>query len=119
MVRRRGTFVSVIFSLSIHLLLSQIIKIDRANQRVFVHYTYWDFKFDEWVDNISNRIVPVHTHTYVDGGELKEGQRIEVLDDRSKWLEAFIIDENDTQVIDSLCFFLFGNLHYVTTFYRV
>ncbi len=65
---------------------------------MFVHYTYWDFKFDEWVDNISTRIVAVHTHTYVDGGALKLGQRIEALDDRNKWLEAFVIEETDTQV---------------------
>lgn len=75
-----------------------MIKIDRSNQRVFVHYIYWDYKFDEWVDNISQRIVPVHTHTYCDGGILKVGQRIEALDDRSKWLEAFVIEEIEKQV---------------------
>ncbi len=50
------------------------------------------------MDNISERIVPVHTHTYYDGGNLKVGQRIEALDDRNKWLEAFVIEEIEKQV---------------------
>lgn len=48
--------------------------------------------------DIANRMAPLNTHTYYEGGLLKVGQHIEVLDEHNKWLESFVIDENETQV---------------------
>ena len=66
--------------------------------RVYVSYIYWDNKFDEWISNIRERFVPLHHHTYTDGGILKYGQRIEALDERERWVEAFVCDESNNQV---------------------
>ena len=56
---------------------------------------YWDSQFDEWISSISDRFAPLHTHTYVENGQLKKGQRIEVLDERKEWLEAFVVEDED------------------------
>lgn len=37
----------------------------------------------------------MHTHTYTENGHLKKGQRIEVLDERQEWLEAFVVEDED------------------------
>jgi hypothetical protein len=78
----------------------QVAKIDLSGNRVFVSYTYWDSRFDEWVDNIPHRFADLHTFTFagINNGVLRTGQRVEVLDDHNKWLEAFIIDENESSV---------------------
>ncbi len=65
---------------------------------MFVSYLYWDRKFDEWISDITNRIAPLNAHTYYSGGKLKVGQRIEVLDERGEWLEAFVIEEKEKEV---------------------
>ena len=75
-----------------------MVKIDRERGAVFISYLYWDRKYDEWIEDIPNRMAPLHTHTYEVGGRLKIGQRIEVLDERNAWLESFVIDETDEQV---------------------
>lgn len=75
--------------------MSQVMKLSPENENVFVAYLYWDSRFDEWVNNVEERLAPLHTHTYTDGGVLKVGQRIEVLDDTQKWLEAFVIEERE------------------------
>lgn len=71
---------------------------DLNTNRAYVSYLYWDSCFDEWVGDVTHRFAPIHTHTYREGGELKVGQRVEVLDEKLKWLEAFIIDSSPTQV---------------------
>ena len=56
-------------------------------------------------------MAPLNTHTYYEGGMLKVGQRIEVLDNHGKWLESFIVDESETQVSNpyEICYY---NLEY-------
>jgi len=77
----------------------EVVKIDHAHERVLVSYVYWDSKFDEWIKNISERFAVLHTHTYSpERGILKTGQRLEVLDEYKKWLEAFVVDENEAQI---------------------
>ena len=73
-------------------------KFDHSKNEVYVHYTYWDSKFDEWRPNDYDHIASLHTHTFIDGGVLEVGQRVEVLDHRMQWLEAFVIEENDNEV---------------------
>ena len=76
-----------------------MIKFDHSKKNeVYVHYTYWDSKFDEWRPNDHDNIASLHTHTFIDGGVLKVGQRVEVLDQRMQWLEAFVIEEKDNEV---------------------
>jgi len=70
----------------------EVQKLDRKTGSVFVTYVYWDSQFDEW---ISDRFAPLHTHTYIENGQLKKGQRIEVLDERKEWLEAFVVEDED------------------------
>lgn len=65
-------------------------------------YLYWESRFDEWISNVPERLASLHAHTYYPGGELKVGQRVEVLDEQNKWLEAFVIEANATQVCTSL-----------------
>lgn len=74
-------------------------KIDRPRGRVYISYVYWESSYDEWIDDISRRLVLKHTHTYDEGRVLKTGQRVEAMDERQEWLEAFIVDENEAQVI--------------------
>jgi len=42
-----------------------VAKIDKENGRVFVHYLYWGPDFDEWINDVPNRVAPIHEHTYV------------------------------------------------------
>jgi hypothetical protein len=76
----------------------EIIKVDKQNARVYVKYVYWDSDYDEWVDGISHRLAPKHFHTYIEGGVLKEGQRVEAQDERGEWLQAFVIEEQPEKV---------------------
>eukprot|EP01039_Chlorochromonas_danica_P005045 gene5045-5539_t len=76
----------------------EVLKINFLQKTVFVSYLYWESRFDEWISNIPERLAPLHAHTYYPGGELKVGQRVEVLDEQNKWLEAFVIEANATQV---------------------
>ncbi|RYH18300.1 hypothetical protein EON65_27315, partial [archaeon] len=77
---------------------AEVTKIDIKNERVFVSYLYWDRRFDEWIHDIPTHITPLHTYTYYDGGRLKLGQRVEVLDETKAWREAFIVDEDEDRV---------------------
>jgi hypothetical protein len=74
------------------------LKIDHNNRRILITYVYWESNFDEWISNISERISPLNTHTYFEGGELKEHQRVEVLDELNNWLEAFVVEAGENQV---------------------
>lgn len=76
----------------------EVMKIDRDAQRVFVSYLYWDRRYDEWITDIPSRIAGLHEHTYTDGRVLRVGQRVEALDEKQQWREAFIVDENPSQV---------------------
>ena len=70
----------------------QILEVDKENSRIFVTYTYWSSRWDAWIDNIHDRVAPLNTHTYYEGGPFKIGQRIEAFHFMSKrWLEAFIL----------------------------
>ena len=73
-------------------------KVDKERQRIYVSYIFWSSKFDEWVNTNDGRIAPLYTHTYNPPNPLKTGQRIEAMDNRYEWLEAFVIDENETEV---------------------
>lgn len=73
-------------------------KIDREHRRVFVSYVFWESDFDEWIENMAERLAPMHFHTYREGGILRLGQRIEVLDERGDWLESFVVDEKEEEV---------------------
>jgi len=39
---------------------------------------------------VSDRVAPLHTHTYYPGGPFEVRQRVEALDRTNKWLEAFV-----------------------------
>lgn len=73
-------------------------KIDRHLERVYISYLFWNDTFDEWVNDSDYRIAPIHTYTYVEGGEFRVGQRIEAKDPYNKWLEARVIEVQDSQV---------------------
>ena len=73
-------------------------KIDHANQKVYVSYVNWDSKYDEWISDIESKVAALNTHTYREGGVLKVGQRIEVLDTKKKWIQSFVIDATVEQV---------------------
>ncbi len=70
-------------------------KIDEEHKKLFVTYLFWSSKWDEWVDN--ERVALLHTHTYNPPNPLKLRQRIEVFG-LGQWREAFVVEENDTQV---------------------
>jgi hypothetical protein len=72
------------------------LKIDYEANRVYIGFLHWDSRFDEWV--ACKRLAPIHSHTYVNGGELKQGQRVEVLDKKGVWCEAFVVEERPTDV---------------------
>lgn len=77
---------------------AEVLQVDRKESKIFITYLFWSEKFNEWIAVPSERVVPLHTHTYYPGGVLKVGQRIEVLDERRCWLEAFVIDEKRIEV---------------------
>lgn len=83
-------------------------KVDHDNDRVFVSFLYWGRAFDTWVNDVSNKCAYLHTHTYTHGGVLRVGQRLDVLDECNKWLEAFVIEERPSEVrpLISKCFIL-------------
>ena len=69
-----------------------MLKIDLENRKIFVAFLYWDSRWDIWVSESENRIAPLHRHTYIEGGSLQVGQRIEALDKTNKWLPSFVIE---------------------------
>ena len=60
-----------------------------------------DNKYDEWITDM-NRIAPLNSYTYFQGGRLMTGQRIECRDRQEKWMEAYVIDEAPHQVFNIL-----------------
>ena len=75
-----------------------MVKKDIYKASVYITYIYWDHKFDEWISDIGTRFAPLHAHTYTEGGVLKCQQRIEALDERNVWLEAFVCEETPNKV---------------------
>ncbi|CAM9486523.1 unnamed protein product [Pylaiella littoralis] len=78
--------------------------VDREAARVFVTYTYWAPKWDEWISIDSPCLAPAGTMTYQEGGPLHVGHRVEVLDEIDQhsfldskfpqcWLEADVMKE--------------------------
>ena len=78
---------------------AEILKIDRVHRKIYVTFLYWDKSWDDWISDFEERVAPLHTHTYIDGGVLKLRQRIEALDKTNKWLEAFVIEVDDAQAL--------------------
>lgn len=78
---------------------AEVIKVDRQLCHIFVSYLNWDSQYDEWIQDIRNRVAPLNTYTYNNQGNFKIGQRIDAYDSTRKWLEAYIIDINQTQVM--------------------
>ncbi|CBN78161.1 conserved unknown protein [Ectocarpus siliculosus] len=75
--------------------------VDREAARVYVSYTYWAPKWDEWISIDSPFLAPAGTMTYQPGGPLRVGHRVEVLDEANqflparfghKWLEADVVE---------------------------
>jgi OTU domain-containing protein 5 len=73
-------------------------EVDGDSQRVLVSYLHWSSKWDEYIHLDSERLAPIHTHTYYVGGVLKLGQRLEVQDERQNRLEAYVMDETVREV---------------------
>jgi len=67
----------------------------------FVHYTYWESRFDEWIPFNSPRIAPHGSHIFRTGEVLSTGQKVDVFDTHPKlmrWLEGKVVDDSATQV---------------------
>jgi hypothetical protein len=77
---------------------AKVLKIDAESRRMYVSFLFWSHHWDLWVGDISARCAYLHTHTYSPGGVLRAGQRLDVLDEVNKWLEAFVADESPTEV---------------------
>jgi OTU domain-containing protein 5 len=78
---------------------AEVVKVDRQLRYIFVSYLNWDSQFDVWIQDIRNRVAPLNTYTYNNQGNFKIGQRIDAYDSTRKWLEAYVIDINQTQVM--------------------
>lgn len=78
---------------------AEVLKVDDYGHQIYITFTYWESKWDEWITNVYQRTAPLHTHTYYDGGTLKTGQRIDCFDHGlHRWLEAFVIGEDESSV---------------------
>jgi hypothetical protein len=55
---------------------------------VKVHFTGWSTKYDEWIDVHSDRIIK----QWVRGNPFQRNQRLDVKDEKNKWLEAHILE---------------------------
>jgi hypothetical protein len=74
-------------------------EVDARRHRIYISYVYWSSNWDEWIDcDNSGRIAQRGAHTYLSGGVLKVGQRIDILDTVNKWCEAEVIDEREDAV---------------------
>ena len=56
-----------------------------------VHFTGWSYKYDEWIDEGSERVLKQWRR----GQSLKVGHRLDVRDVKGKWLEAVVVHIND------------------------
>lgn len=70
-----------------------VVAVDREAAKVYVTYTYWAPKWNEWISIDSPRLAPAGTMTYQEGGPLRVGHRVEVLDEADQWLEADVVEE--------------------------
>ena len=61
---------------------------------VKVHFTGWSMKYDEWIDVQSDRIVK----QWVRGDPFMLFQRLDVRDEKNKWLEAQIIQVTNDSI---------------------
>ena len=53
-----------------------------------IHYSGWHEKYDEWILKNSRRV----QHQWAPGFDFRLNNRIDILDERNKWLEAKIIE---------------------------
>jgi hypothetical protein len=70
-------------------------------EQIRVHYLFWDHQWDEWVPRNSPRLAPHGRQTYLVGGLLRVGQRIDVLDlhpAHTKWIESTVVAEDSERV---------------------
>lgn len=92
-----GDIIDILDSTS-HWCEGQVMKLDFQRHAIFVSYLYWDNKHDEWITDIEEKTAPLNKHTYIAGGILKVGQRVEALDEKNKWLHSTLIDASEKQV---------------------
>jgi hypothetical protein len=71
---------------------AEIKKLDPTNKRVFVHYTGFSAKYDEWMDYEpgDNKLKILKQWRRPD--KFLMYQRLDILDKKGKWLEANIVD---------------------------
>lgn len=50
---------------------AEVRAIDKRKRSIRITYLFWSETFDEWVEISSERVAPLHTHTYFPGGVLK------------------------------------------------
>ncbi|CAM9660983.1 unnamed protein product, partial [Scytosiphon promiscuus] len=74
---------------------AEVTAVDREAGKVFISYTYWSSKWDEWFDIDSPCLAPAGTKTYQPGGPLRLGHRVEALDENEQWLEAEVVEEGE------------------------
>eukprot|EP00752_Nemacystus_decipiens_P011076 g9840.t1 len=70
-----------------------VIAVNREAAKVYVTYTFWAPKWNEWISIDSPCLAPEGTMTYQEGGPLRIGHRVEVLDEADQWLEADVVEE--------------------------
>jgi hypothetical protein len=69
-----------------------------------VHYLFWDHSFDEVVprSQFSNRVRAYGSRTFVERGEIRRHNRIDVLDvhpSRNKWCTGYVVDADERRVL--------------------
>eukprot|EP00940_MAST-03C_sp_MAST-3C-sp2_P000069 g69.t1 len=81
---------------------AKVVSINRGSGKVFVTFTDWTSKFDEWIDRASPRLKPHGTHVYLGPQTpLTVGQRIDVFDEhpcQRKHIPAIVIEEKRDSV---------------------
>jgi OTU domain-containing protein 5 len=76
-----------------HWLNAEIIGIRKNAVRV--HFNGWAPKFDEWIDNHSDRLLK----QWQRGMEFSLHHRLDIVDERHEWLEARIVDIRPQQIL--------------------
>ncbi|CAM9807718.1 unnamed protein product, partial [Hapterophycus canaliculatus] len=90
---------------------AEVTAVDREAGKVFISYTYWSPKWDDWFSIDSPCLAPAGTRTYQPGGPLRVGHRVEALDELGQeyalgprlptpagmtwWLEADVVEEGE------------------------
>ena len=63
--------------------------------KVYVHFSGWHQKYDEWIEWNSPRIQP----QWKPGMKFRINNRIDVKDTYNKWLEANIVEVRETTIV--------------------